>query len=277
VIRISKIALAPCFALLVLTGCSPESSAAAGPVAATVDGQEITVAALKAEMSAADLINANDPKVQRAALQRLIIRRLLAKDAQEQKLDQTPDAKVLRAAAAETVDANISQRAVLAKIVPPTRAEAEAYVRAHPEMFAQRTVYLLDQFQMAQNPDAALGKALEPANSLEQVEAILKARNINFQRRVQEVDSLRLGPQVSAQVAKLPPGGLFVLPGPAGAVINRVTASKPEPLVGERAATIATQVLLEDRRREAIAKHVGALITANKGKITYGEGFSPSS
>ena len=90
-----RIALIP-FACLALTACdlgkAKEAKAPAGQVVATVDGEEITARELRAELQGMSFPSPQARKsAEQAALQSIIDRKLLAKAAEEAKLDETPD------------------------------------------------------------------------------------------------------------------------------------------------------------------------------------------
>src|SRR5690348_3094737 len=113
---VSRAALVPCLALLLLGGCDRlglGGSADKGPVAVTVDGDKVTVAQLDAELKASEVPDAQNPEVRRAALQRIVLRKLLANEAREKKLDQSPDVAHLKEAAVENLEASLVQRDVL--------------------------------------------------------------------------------------------------------------------------------------------------------------------
>lgn len=270
--RISKTALAPCLALLLLAACD---QAPKGPVAATVDGEQISVAELEAEMKAANVPNAADPQVRTAVLERVIARKLMAKAARDEKLDATPEAKALQNAAVENVQASLTQQAVLAKVATPTAAEAQAYMDANPAMFAKRKLYLVDILQLDRPPSAAIVEALRPIDDFEQIARLLNSQNVPFRRGAEQFDALRMQPGLATQIAAVPPGIPFVMPAPPGMAIVRVRASKDAPALGPEAVTFAQQLLTTQRKQKAVTDRLKALTDAAKAKTTYGQGFGP--
>jgi EpsD family peptidyl-prolyl cis-trans isomerase len=267
--------LAPCLALALLTGCERGDKDDQGPLAATVAGEKVTVAQLDAELKVDETARPGDPKARSAALQRIIVRKLMAKSARDDKLDQQPDAQRLKRAAIETFEAGLAQNAVLAKVPNPTPAEVAAFVGQHPEQFARRTLYLADQLRLPTVPDPALGRALGPANTFEAVEGVLRERHTTYTRSVEQLDTLRADPRLSAKIAELPPGELFVLPIGNGVSINRIRASKAMPISGEAANRRAAGLLREQRRQKAVAGRMEALLRENQARISYGPGFGP--
>src|SRR3546814_15478049 len=83
-----KISLTFAVAALALSGCGKEAT---GQVAAVVNGEEITLQEINAELGSRPIPEGVDKKViQQAALQRLVERRLLAPAARDDELDNTP-------------------------------------------------------------------------------------------------------------------------------------------------------------------------------------------
>ena len=75
-------------AILALSGCKREAT---GQVAAVVNGDEITLQEINAEIGNTELPKGIDRKVvQQAALQRIIDRRLIASAAREDGIDKDP-------------------------------------------------------------------------------------------------------------------------------------------------------------------------------------------
>jgi hypothetical protein len=124
-------------------------------------------------------------------------------------------------------------------------------------------------------PDPALGRALGPANTFEAVEGVLRERHTTYTRSVEQLDTLRADPRLSAKIAELPPGELFVLPIGNGVSINRIRASKAMPISGEAANRRAAGLLREQRRQKAVAGRMEALLRENQARISYGPGFGP--
>src|SRR3546814_15555745 len=90
-----KFSLTFAAAALALWGCGKEAT---GQVGAGVNGEEITLREINAELGSRPIPEGVDKKViQQAALQRLVERRLLAQAARDDELDKTPDYQIGRA------------------------------------------------------------------------------------------------------------------------------------------------------------------------------------
>jgi peptidyl-prolyl cis-trans isomerase C len=276
--RVSKAALASCAALLLLGGCDRlglGGSADKGPVAVTVNGDKVTVAELDAELKAADVPDPQNPEVRKAALQRIVLRKLLAKEARDKKLTDAPDAAILKEAAVESFEASLVQREALKSVAAPTDAEVQAYIAQNPQMFANRTIYLVDRLILQAQPDPATAAALAPANTFEAVAKVLNDRKIPFRGTREQIDSLRTIPTIALQVEKLPPGMPFVLPMPPGVSVNVIRAKQAQPVTGEAALQVARQALTNQRKQKAVTDRIEAVNKAAEGKIVYAPEYAP--
>jgi EpsD family peptidyl-prolyl cis-trans isomerase len=255
-------------AVVLAAGCS--SGDTGKDVAARVGGEKITNAQLDTELRLAGARDPSDPKLRQAALEEIIARKVLAQAARNEKLDKAPEAIVLKAASIESFEAGLVRRHLLSAVPEPTKAEVDAFVREHPQMFERRTGYLIDQLSVPAQRTPELIEALRPTKTLEEVEAVLRARRIDYRRSLQSLDTLRGEPQLSAAIEKLPPGEPFVLPDAGGFTVNRVRDSTVQPLTGEKAQAVAKELLLGQRRAKALRERLDKL---KAEKVTYGKGF----
>jgi len=244
-------------AALAIAGCA-KTGGDKGELA-TVGNEKVTEAQLTAELKATEVAKPDDPEVRKAALDRIITRKLLAQAAHDDKLGKAPDYGLLRTAAIEAFDAGLELSAIGNKTATPTAADAAAFIQAHPEMFAQRTGYLLDQLHVDAKPDAAMLAALQPTKSLAEVERLLQSRNIAYRRSVEQLDSLRADPRISTALRKLAPGEPLVLSEPTGFSVSSVRQTSVQPVVGAQATAIATKLVAAQRRAKAMDDRIAAL------------------
>lgn len=256
--------------VVLMAGCGPRDPGDA--VVATVMGEKITAGELDRELRAARVAKPQDPVVRRAALEEIVTRKLLAKAARIEGLDRQPQILAAKATADEVFDAKLYQAATLAKVAPPTAAEAKAFVQANPTMFERRTIYLLEELRAPIATDKALVDALMPTKSLAAAEAVLKARGVKYRRVLDTVDTLRANPKLSQAIAGLPSGEPFILPGPGGLIIGSVRGVRPQPLTGPKAEAVARELLLASRRAVAARESIVAL---RKDTVVYADGFGP--
>jgi len=264
-------ALGAVLAAVIVAACSP--GAPGKDVAAVVAGETITVAELDREIANAGVRAPVTPAVRRAVLDAVIARKLLAKAARADKLDKTPEALAAKRIADETFDAGLDRVAIIASTPAPTPAEVNAYVAAHPEMFARRTGYLIEQLQVPQPHTPDLFEVLRPTKTLEAVEAIFRERKIPYRRVVLPLDTLRADPRLSEAVAKVPHGEPFVLPGRGSFTVSRIRGSQVSPVTGRAAEAIAAERLRGERIQKALTER---LQTLHKAQVVYGPAFQPA-
>ena len=243
-------------ATLAITGCEKS-----GKDLALVGREKITEAQLDAELRAGEVAQVDNPAVRKAALQQIITRKLLAQAARRDKLDRTPEHQVMKAAAVEAFDAGLELRAIRDKVAKPTPAEVQAFVQGHPEMFAQRTGYLIDQVHV-QAQDKSLMAALQPTKSLPEVEQVLQARGVPFRKSVEQLDALRADPRLTAAIRKLGPGEPFILGEQGGFTVSAVRQTVVQPVVGPQATAIATEIVMAEHRAKATADRLAELSAA---------------
>lgn len=268
-------------ACLALVGCdfgdkAKTAKAPTGQVVATVDGDEITVRELRAELAGMTFPDAASRKqAEQGALQNIIARKLMAKAAIKAELDKTPDYAVEKQRANDILLAQAMQKKVIDGLPPPTVEEAASFVALHPDIYADRKILLVDQIRMAPMSDPAKLKALEPMKTLEEIEAYLTAQKIPYQRGAARIDVMTLNPQVTEQILKLPPGEVFVVPTPQMVFINKIRDVQVVPVTGEAATKHAQELLKRQRTEEALQRQLAEVTRAAAGKVQFAKEYEP--
>jgi EpsD family peptidyl-prolyl cis-trans isomerase len=263
---------------LTLSGCDKikglMGGKPSGQVVATVNGQEITSLELKSELNG---FAARDPKVmktaQQQALQQIILRRLVVQKAKDEKLDKSPDYTLQLRRGEEGLLTQLYERKIASKVEPPTQRDAENYVASHPDQFANRKIITLDQVVAA--PTKVDPQKLASLKTLDEVKALFDANSVPYQESAGELDSLNANPQMIAQILKLPPNDVFVVPQRGAYVFNRISSVRTVPFRGDLATNYATNLLRQQRAQDSVRKQVVALRTAAEPKIVYAAGFKP--
>lgn len=265
-----------CIALGACDMLKGEAKAPTGQVVATVDGDEITVAELRAELAG---MNISDPQARKSAeqraLQMIVNRKILAKAAEEQKLDKTPEFAMQEQRAMESLRANALQERIVESVPAPTRDEARTFMAAHPHMFGERKIFVVDQIRTPMPRDQQFIKDLEPLKTLEEVDALLKSRNIAYQRGTDRIDALGSNPELVSAIVKLPPNEVFVVPGGQLLLINRIRETRVEPFTGDTALKAATEMLRRQRIREAVEKQFSGLVKQAESTVRYNKAYDP--
>ena len=130
-------------AALALTACEKEPT---GQVAAVVGDEEITLQQINGELAALQLPAGTDEDAARnIALNRVIERRLLAKVAREEGLDQTPEFFVQQSQLIDGLLIRLLSEKLRRGVSVPTEADIEQYVAERREAFEGRKFLQVDQ------------------------------------------------------------------------------------------------------------------------------------
>ena len=279
----SKTLLLAAVASLALTACGKDDKGPEGQVVATVDGKDVTIHEVNAEIGGMGAQAQAAPRklVEAVALSRVIERKMLAGEARTKKLDQSPQYVLTKSRADENLLVQALQAEVAGKVPQTPREAGQKFVSENPVMFADRRIMTLDQIQFLRTP-AFAGLPLKEAKTMQEVEKLLIEANIDYRRAPQQIDTLVLDPRLSQEFIKLsrgPNGEPFMYTDqPQGApapvvYVNVVSEMKSDAFMGEKAITYAQQVIQRQEIGKRLQAELARLREANKAKITYGKGY----
>jgi len=267
---ISLVALAS-ISLLTLSACQKKAE---GQVVAIVNGEEITLTELNAEIADLNLPASADKNMVRSrVLQRMVDRRLLVQAAKEAGLDRDPTYLTQERRMQEQLLVNMYGKKAMDTIKVPETVMLDRFITTHPNAFGDRKRLKLDQLVIDVPSNPARLKELESAHTLPDVAARLTAMGIAFQRSNGTLDTATIAPQVLQRINALPPGEPFIVPNNGKLVINSIVGTEAVSLSTEQARQLAAQAMRneelnkigETRLKEAKAK----------AKIEYQTGFEP--
>jgi peptidyl-prolyl cis-trans isomerase C len=269
--------LAAAGAALILSGCggSAEKTLAAGQSVARVGDEDVTIHELNAELKGAPVPPGDQRKLmEQAALQQIVDRRILSDIAREQKLDETPDYLLMTKRADETVLVQLLQQKIAGSVKRPTREQAKAFVVASPNMFDQHKIFLLDQitFQMPADPKKLM--ELQPLKSLGDIEQWLNENGLQYRRLPASLDSIQMPADMTQKIMGLPSGEVFVVPTGGAVTASVITATRVEPISGDKAIGMATQILQNKAMGEAAQKQLESQLKERRAKVQYQKGYS---
>ena len=268
-------------AALLLAGCGGSEGEKGEPLAkgqtvATVNGNDVTVHELNAELMGVNLPEGERRKqVEQAALQSVIARRVLADIARERGIDKSPSYLMQQRRANEALLVQMLRVDIASRLTPPTRQEAEAFMSQNPDLFAQRKVYKIDQIQFAMPEDVNKLKRLEPLRTMEQVEQQLIQDRIAYRRGEAQLDSVGTNPQLLRQIAALPAGEIFIFPQGGAAIASRIIDTQTVPFSGDQAIAYAMNLLQNQRMQQATERDLKTKVEEARKTIKYQSGYSP--
>jgi EpsD family peptidyl-prolyl cis-trans isomerase len=254
---------------LALAACQKKAE---GQVVAIVNGEEITLTELNAEIAELNLPPSADKNMVRSrVLQRMIDRRLLVQAAKEQGLDRDPAYLTQERRMREQLLVNLFGKKTMDTVKVPDPVALDRYIAANPQAFAQRKRYRLEQLQIDVPANPQRLKELESAHSIADVATRLTAMGIAFQRGNGTLDTATVPPATLQRIQALPAGEPFIVPSGGKLVISAIVGSEDVTLSTEQARQVAAQAMRneelnkigETRLKEAKAK----------AKIEYQPGF----
>lgn len=258
-------------AALVLTACgATEDKKPATQAAARVDGAEITVHQINQVIARVPgLTEETAPQARKEVLDRLVDQQIAVAQALDKKLDRQPDVMAAIEAARRDVLARAYFDQFVAAQPKPAPEEAKKYYAAHPELFAQRRVYNLQELAVEKN-DAllpALRDKVASAKSLEEIAAWLKEKNLRFagQGGVRAAEQIPLDVLPVLHAAK--DGQIVVMNGAQNIAIARVVSSQSAPVDEAAALPRIEQFLANQHGKESVAAEMNRL--REKAKIEY--------
>ncbi|MBL8414029.1 MAG: EpsD family peptidyl-prolyl cis-trans isomerase [Propionivibrio sp.] len=266
--------------LIGLSACgSKDEKKPASQVAAKVNSEEISVHQINfvlGRSNAAAIPPEQAPRVRREILDKLIDQQLAVEKAVEKKIDRSPEVLMAIEAARREILARAYIEQIAAAQPKPTLEEAKKYIAEHPQLFAERRIYNIQEIVVpaSSNVLGNLREMVAASKSMEDIAIWLKSKDIKFTggsaTRPAEQIPLDLLPKVHA----LKDGQGLLLENAQSITIMRLAASQSAPVTEAVAIPRVQQFLGNQRAGEAAASELKQL-KAN-AKIAYMGEFAES-
>lgn len=254
-------------------GCGDKKAEEAGgdkpasQVVAKVNGTELTVHQVNFALQRIPNLNPEQSKAASLQVARdLVEQELAVQQALVDKLDR--DATVVQAidAARRQILAEAWMSRKIGAPVEPTDAEVQEYFNAHPELFAERKLYRLQEvgIKVPEDQREAVRAQLAASKSLNEFGEWLKAQNLEVKavQGVKPAEQLPLA--MLPQLAKMPKGQAAVVNTPDGLLVVIVADTQAQPVTLEQAKPAIVARLQGEARQKAIQAQVDALKAAAK-------------
>jgi EpsD family peptidyl-prolyl cis-trans isomerase len=265
--RSGVLLVAAAAAVLVLAGCGDRKGKTATQAAARVNKEEVTVHQINFLLQQQRGLKPEQADAaSRQILERLIDQELAVQKAGETKLDRDP--RVLQQidnARREILARAYAERAG-EQAAKPTPEEIKKYFDANPALFTERRIYSLQELAVEAKPEqvATLREKLAAAKNVGEFVDYLKANEFKFagNQAVRAAEQLPL--KSLGSFAKMRDGQAVLTPTANGAQILVLAGSRTQPVTLEQAKPAIEQFLLNERRRELIAKELKDMRAAAK-------------
>lgn len=254
-----------------VSGCQKEPK---GQILAIVNGEEISLQELNAELQGTSIPDSVDrDKLRKQVLQRLIDRKLIVQKAREQGLDKTPEFVTQQRRLEENLLVTMLGQKIASTVPMPDDRDITQYIADNATQFAGRQRLLLDQIQFAAPKDPKQLLTLRDAHSLEQLAVGIQKLGLGMSRGKGVIDTGRLDPALVKVIDQLPPGEPFVLPSNgqyiASVIVGRDATPTPTPIARQAAAEMV-------RRKQLVAESKAQVARARtSAQIQYQPGYEP--
>ena len=263
----------PLLVAALVAGCGDKKDEAAtaekapAQVAAKVNGTELTVGK---ENHALQRIPNLDPEQTKAAslqvVRNLVDQEVIAQKALADKLDRDPAVVQALDAARRQILAEAYMSRKLGTPAEPSDAEVAGYFDQHPELFAKRKIYRLQEISIKAPQDKydAIRAQLGASRTLEDFATWLKAENLPVKSAQGVKTAEQLPLQMLPQLAKMPDGQAMVVNTPDGLMVIVLADSQMQPVTLEQAKPAIARLLQTQARQKAAKAEMDTLRAAAK-------------
>jgi EpsD family peptidyl-prolyl cis-trans isomerase len=272
-LRIAAVVFAA-MSTIVLVGLSKFALAQAGgeQVIAHSASVDVTQQELDNELRLANVqASQRTDQTIKAALTRIIARKYMAQQALAAKLDseRIVDLDLLRSRE-QVLAGAYTQHELSTKSSTISMAEVGQYIEAHPDQFAKRQLFQIEQVSFAPQKDMnVISAAVKDFKSLDQVSAKLSELGIRFSRGSGTIDGATVPAELLRALRARRPDDIFFVQSKASADLFKVTSVEEKPLLAEDANRFALQQLTVDLARRITQRAVDEALASIKFEGDY--------
>jgi EpsD family peptidyl-prolyl cis-trans isomerase len=274
--RFFLIALA--FGSVTLAACKDEKkSADPSQVAATVNGDEVSVHQVRLLVSRQPMLAARGQQAGPIALDGLIRQELLAQAARKEGLDKSPDVIQSFELAKREILARAYQERLTARVTRPDTETVNRYYAEHPELFAQRKLYTLAETMVQGKPDqlrALLAKA-EQLSTIDAVRAAVESSGLPTDGRIHTMMAEEVPMDIVARLVHLKEGQTVGVIRPQGLGLVTLLQAQARPMTRDEASDRITLALQGTAQRKMLQEAEAVL--RKDAKITVHPPFAAAS
>jgi EpsD family peptidyl-prolyl cis-trans isomerase len=243
------------------------------PVAVTVNGIPITENQVRSLAGRLEGASPDKDVRERAAVERLIQQQLFANEAVAEKLHEQPQvADALRDARNQILAQAYVERTTSASTAP-SEADISDYYSAHPQLFAERKIYRLQEIviETSRNRLAALDAQYQKIRTLNDMVAWLDANQFAYRSGAAEKPAEALPADLLPHLAKLQKGETVRVSTPAGMTIVQLSGFRVEPVAPAEARPLIRRFLANQAKAKATSGLAQEL--RRNARIEYAERF----
>ncbi|MFM8899855.1 MAG: EpsD family peptidyl-prolyl cis-trans isomerase [Burkholderiales bacterium] len=260
-----------CAAMLLvgLTACGQSGQTSSTQVAAKVGSEEISVHQINQVLRGINAVDAPQDemqKIKQGILEKLIDQELAVEQATAAKLHRSPEVVTQIEAARREILVRAYMQQVGSGQPKPNAHEISQYYNEHPELFAQRRIYTVQEVIVppAAGIENQLRRLAALERSVEEASTWLQSQNIKFNAGGATRAAEQIPLELLAQMHQLKDGQSVVLPSRQAITLMRITSTQSVPLSATEAAPRIEAFLTNQRMAQAVANHLKQLRGSTK-------------
>lgn len=263
---------------MLLSACEQPALSHPSTVAAKAGGDAISefeldrAVARLGRMSAAESAEARGK-----VLEALIDQHLVSNAARDAKLDKVPEVALAMQQAQRQVLVEAYMERLFKDMPQPSDSEIQDYYDRHPELFAQRKLYHVQEFELQLAPErvAEVQAQLKQSRSLSEFTDWLGAQGLAIKSGEAVRPAEKIPATLLAQLVNMKVGQVAVVPVDGNRVsVLQLLGSQAQPVSLERARDAIGQLILAGKRKTLLEADVRKLRAS--GKVDYASGFAPA-
>ncbi|MEQ1663471.1 MAG: EpsD family peptidyl-prolyl cis-trans isomerase [Thiobacillus sp.] len=260
-------------AVLVMAGCGDKkgddavAEKSATQVAAKVNSTELTVSQVNFALQQIQNLDRAQAKV--ASLQvirNLVDQEVLVQKAVADKLDRDPTVVQAIDTAKRQILAEAYMSRKLGTPAKPADAEVSGYFNEHPELFAKRKIYRLQEISIKapKEKHAAIQAQLAASKTLNDFGTWLKAEKFEAKAAQGVKPAEQIPLELLSKLSAMPDGQAMLVNSPDGLLVVVLAGSQAQPVTLEQAKPAIERLLQTQARQKAAKAELDALKTAAK-------------
>lgn len=262
-----------------LSACEQPANSPQDAVAAKVGGDAISEFELgRAVARLGPMSAAESAQARGKVLEALIDQHLVSNAARDAKLDKAPEVALAMQQAQRQVLVEAYMERLFKDLPRPSAGEVQDYYNRHPELFAQRKAYHVQELDLRLAPErvAEVEAQLKQSRNLPEFTGWLGAQGIVVQsgeavRPAEKIPAIML-----AQLVKMKADQVVVVPmGENRISVLQLLDSQAQPVTLEQASDAIAGQILSTKRKTLLEAEVRKL--RSRGKVEYASGFEPAS
>jgi len=243
----------------------------------SVNGEDITFLQLNNELQRAKVKPEQQTQAEKQIVAKLVDRQILVQASIKDKLDRNP--QVLQAI--ENAKMQILAQSYLenkaSSATKPTDLEINDYRNKHPEIFADRKVYVMEQVVFTEN--ASLSNELEAlsdtAKTIDEVTKWLTEHQMQYAQAKEAHAAESLPQELLSKISKMAIGEIIFFKTNQRIMVSKMIDIVNKPISEADAKPIIERILLAEKRKQFAEAEINRLRKA--AEITYiNQKFAPS-